>query len=149
MSRIDGVGSTEDTEDTEGHEGRGAATVASGRDPQTFAILGAAIEGHRQLGAGVLEAVYQEALAIEFRNQSVPFEREVPLPVLYKGVQLTCAYRADFVCFGEVIVELKALAALSTREQAQLLNHLKATGLRRGLLINFGGSRIESKRMVR
>ncbi len=146
MSRIDGIGSIEDTE---GHEGRGAATVASGRDPQTFAILGAAIEVHRQLGSGFLEPVYQEALAIEFHDQRVPFEREVPLPVLYKGSQLPCTYKADFVCFGEIIVELKALAALSTREQAQLLNYLKATGLRRGLLINFGGSRIESKRMVR
>jgi GxxExxY protein len=146
MSGIDGVGSTEDTE---GHEERGSAIGADGRDPQTFAILGAAIEVHRQLGSGFLEPVYQEALAIEFHNQSVPFEREVPLPILYKGAQLTCAYKADFVAFGEIIVELKALAALSTREQAQLLNYLKATGLKRGLLINFGGSRIESKRMVR
>ena len=146
MSRIAGVGSTEETE---GPEGRGAATVAGGGDPQTFAILGAAIEVHRQLGSGFLEPVYQEALAIEFHGQRVPFEREVPLPILYKGAQLTCAYKADFVCFGEIIVELKALAVLSTREQAQMLNYLKATDLRRGLLINFGGSRIESKRMVR
>jgi GxxExxY protein len=146
MSRLDEFGSTEDTEE---HESLGAATVASGRDPQTFAILGAAIEVHRQLGSGFLEPVSQEALAIELRNQSVPFEREVALPVLYKGSQLPCTYKADFVCFGEIIVELKALAALSTREQAQMLNYLKATGLRRGLLINFGGSRIESKRMVR
>ena len=118
------------------------------RDPQTYAILGAAIEVHRELGAGFLEPVYQDALSIELRERGVPFAREVELAIMYKGEQLSCGYRVDFVCFDDIIVELKALTALTSREQSQLLNYLKATKLRRGLLINFGGRRLESKRMV-
>jgi GxxExxY protein len=121
---------------------------ADGRDPQTFAIIGSAIEVHRELGSGFLEPVYQEALAIELRRRNVPFEREVRLGITYKDEPLRCAYRADFVCYGEVIVELKAVSAMTTNDHAQLLNYLKATGLRRGLIINFGAQRIESKRMV-
>ena len=119
-----------------------------GRDTQTYAILGAAIEVHRHLGSGFLEAVYQAALEIELRRRQIPFVREAPLSIAYKGVTLACGYKADFVCFGEIIVELKVLPRLSNVEQAQLLNYLKATGLRRGLLINFGGQRIETKRLV-
>jgi GxxExxY protein len=126
----------------------GLTLSADRRDPQTFAIIGSAIEVHRELGSGFLEPVYQEALAIELRRRNVPFEREVSLAITYKDEPLRCVYRADFVCYGEVILELKALAAITTSDQAQLLNYLKATGLRRGLIINFGGQRIESKRMV-
>jgi GxxExxY protein len=103
---------------------------------------------HRELGAGFLEPVYHEALQIEFGLQGIPFEHEVALPIEYKGEMLPCSYRADFICYGRVIVELKALPALTTREQSQLINYLKATKYRRGLLINFGGRRIETKRMV-
>jgi GxxExxY protein len=123
-------------------------TTAPPRDAQTFAIIGAAMEVHNELGAGFLEPVYQDALSIELARQSVPFRREVELPVLYKGEQLACTYRADFLCYDEIIVELKALNELATREQAQLLNYLKATKLKRGLLINFGAARLEYKRMV-
>jgi len=118
------------------------------RDPQTFAILGAAMEVHTQLGHGFLEAVYQEALAREFSLRRIPFEREVELVVAYKGEPLVCRYRADFICYGEVIVELKALAVIGTGEEAQVLNYLKATGKQRALLINFGASSLKYKRLV-
>src|SRR5579862_1586934 len=97
------------------------------RDPQTHAIIGAAMEVHRQLGPGFLEAVYQEALALEFAARGIPFAPEVELPVYYKGQQLTCFYKADFVCYESVILELKALKAITGVEEAQLLNYLKAT----------------------
>jgi GxxExxY protein len=118
------------------------------RDEQTHAIIGAAMEVHRQLGPGFLEVVYQEALAIEFAARAIPFLGQVGLPVYYKGQLLTCAYRADFVCYEQVIVELKALQALTGVEQAQLLNYLKATRLERGLLLNFGQPSLEFKRLI-
>ena len=80
-----------------------------GRDSETHEIIGAAIEVHRRWGAGFLEGVYQEALAIEFHHQGVPFEREVAIPIKYRDIQLASTFRADFVCFGSIIVELKAL----------------------------------------
>jgi GxxExxY protein len=118
------------------------------RDPQTYAIIGAAMEIHRSLGHGFLEAVYQEAAVIEFRNSGIPFEREVSLPINYKETTLPTHYRADFVCFSEIIVEFKALSRLSNIEEAQLLNYLKATGCRRGLLLNFGTTSLQYKRLV-
>jgi GxxExxY protein len=118
------------------------------KDPRTYAIIGAAMEVHRQLGPGFLEAVYQEALAVELTERGVPYAREVELPILYKGVRLHTAYRADFICFGEIIVELKALHALSVIEHAQLINYLKATQMCIGLLLNFGASSLEYKRFA-
>jgi GxxExxY protein len=118
-------------------------------DSQTYAIIGAAMEVHTQLGHGFLEGVYQEALAIEFSLRPIPFEREAEISITYKGEPLTCKYRADFVCFGEVIVELKALSALTSVEEAQVLNYLKATGYQRALLINFGAPSLQTKRLVR
>jgi len=122
--------------------------IVEERDPQTYAIIGAAMEIHRQLGHGFLEAVYQEAAVIEFPLKQIPFEREVALPIRYKNILLPIHYRADFVCFSEIIVEFKALSRLSTVEEAQLLNYLKATRLKRGLLINFGASSLQYKRLV-
>jgi GxxExxY protein len=117
-------------------------------DPQTYAILGACMEVHKTLGPGFLEAVYQEALAVELTTHGIPFARETDLPVLYKDRPLPCSYKADFVCHEAIIVELKAVARLTTVEHAQVINYLKATGLKRGLLVNFGAPRLEYKRFV-
>jgi GxxExxY protein len=122
--------------------------AAEERDPQTYAIIGAAMEIHRQLGHGFLEAVYQDAAVIEFKLRKIPFEKEVFLPIHYKDTRLPSQYRADFICFSEIIVEFKALSRLSNVEEAQLLNYLKATGLQRGLLINYGASSLQYKRLV-
>jgi GxxExxY protein len=118
------------------------------KDPQTYAIIGAAMEVHRQLGCGFLEAVYQESLALELGLRQIPFQREVELPVFYKGQRLSTCYRADFIGYDAVVVELKALAKLGGVEEAQIINYLKATGLPTGLLINFGATSLEYKRFV-
>lgn len=107
------------------------------------------MEVHRELGRGFLELVYQTALALEFQDRRIPFKAEVALPVRYKGKLLTCGYRADFICFEDFLVEIKAIAKLTTADDAQLLNELKATGYQRGLLLNFGSRSLEVKRLVR
>jgi GxxExxY protein len=119
------------------------------KDPQSHAIIGAAMEVHRELGRGFLELVYQTALALEFQERVIAFKAEVALPVRYKGKLLACGYRADFVCFEDFLVEIKAIAKLTTADDAQLLNELKATGYQRGLLLNFGSRSLEVKRLVR
>jgi GxxExxY protein len=117
-------------------------------DPRTYAIIGAAMEVHRQLGCGFLEPVYQEALAIEFTNRDIPFVREVKLPLAYKGRALETKYCADFICFDSVVVELKALVRMSGPEEAQVINYLKATGHEVGILMNFGNRSLEHRRFV-
>jgi GxxExxY protein len=118
------------------------------RDAQTYSIIGAAMEVHQQLGAGFLEGVYQDALQIEFTARSIPFNREHAVPVTYKGLVLGTPYRVDFLCFGSVLVELKAIKELTGVEEAQVIHYLKATGLNRAILINFGAPRLEYKRLV-
>ncbi len=118
------------------------------RDPQTYDIIGAAMEVHRTLGHGFLEAVYHEALAHELQQQHIPFEAETPLPIIYKGFTLTNTYRADFICYDTLIVELKASASTSPSDKAQVLNYLKASGHRKGLLINFGAPSLSYERIV-
>jgi len=103
---------------------------------------------HSVLGCGFLEAVYQEALEREFQFLDIPHEREKELPVLYRGKQLKTFYKADFVCFGSVIVELKALDRLSGSEESQVINYLKSSGLQKALLLNFGTKSLQHKRMV-
>lgn len=118
------------------------------RDEQTYAIIGAAMEAHKTLGHGFLEAVYQEALAAEFTQRAIPFRREAELPIRYKGIRLNTGYRADFICYEEIVVELKAMDNLTGRERAQVINYLKASGLSRALLFNFGGSSLQHERLV-
>jgi len=115
------------------------------KNQQSHAIIGAAMEVHRELGFGFLEAVYQCALAIEFQDRQIPFRAEVPLPVRYKGKVLTCGYRADFVCYDDFLVETKAITELTRADDAQLINELKATGV----LLNFGAPSLQFKRLVR
>lgn len=107
------------------------------------------MEVHRELGSGFLEAVYHEALAVELSARGIAYEREKALAVMYKGLPLECSYRADFVCANGVLLEIKASTAFSRHDIPQLLNYLKATGLRRGLLLNFGGRSLEYKRLVK
>lgn len=117
---------------------------------EAYAIAGAAIEVHKELGHGFLEAVYHEALEIELLERRIPFESRKPLKIQYKSKALQKEYVADFVCYGQIVVEIKALPHLSGNETAQVLNYLKATGLKLGLLFNFGSEgRIEWKRLVR
>ena len=117
-------------------------------DQRTYKIIGAAIEVHKELGCGFLEAVYQEALNREFSAQEIPFKSQPTIQISYKGQPLDKTYQPDFVCFDEVIVEIKALAKLTGIEEAQLINYLKATGLKVGLLLNFGAKSLEHKSLV-
>ncbi len=107
-------------------------------EEETFRVRAAVFEVSLQLGTGFLEAVYQEALAIEFEDQQIPFLASPALGVTYKGRLLTQTYRPDFVCFDQIIVELKSVRELAPEHRAQTLNYLKATGMRVGLLVNFG-----------
>ena len=99
------------------------------RDPETYAIIGAAMEAHRTLGHGFLEAVYQEAFEHELSFANIPHNREVEFEIRYKGKRLTPYYKVDFVCYGSTLVELKALRNLSSIEESLVLNYLKASGL--------------------
>ena len=119
-----------------------------GNDPETYAVIGAAMEVHRQIGHGFLEAVYHEALCVELGERGVLFRREVDIPVRYKGRTLACTYRADLVCFDSLLVELKAISELTPREHSQVINYLRATGFTRGLLFNFGSPRLDYKRLI-
>ena len=106
------------------------------------------MEVHKELGCGFLEAIYQEALEREFISQSIPFETQPVIGIKYKGQLLDKKYQPDFICYDEVIVEIKAISALSGVEESQIINYLKATDLRVGLLLNFGANSLEHKRFV-
>jgi GxxExxY protein len=117
---------------------------------EVYRVVGAAMEVINEFGSGFLEPVYQEAMGIELRLRDIPFAAQVELQLAYKGVPLQKKYVADLICFGCVLVELKALDKLTTREMSQVLNYLKATGIEVGVLINFGADgRLEWRRIVR
>jgi GxxExxY protein len=118
------------------------------RDRQTYLIIGCAMEVHRYLGSRFLEPVYQAALEVELDAKTIPFSREVEMPILYKGHPLPVRYRADFVCFGEVLVELKAMERLTDREDSQVINYLSVSRVKRGLLLNFGSGSLQFRRFV-
>ncbi len=118
------------------------------RDPESYAVIGAAMAVHGELGHGFLEGVYQEAMARELGYRNIPFQKEVALPISYRGQPLLTFYRSDFICFGSLFVELKALQRLSGSEEAQIINYLKASNLSRAILLNFGTSTLEYERLV-
>ena len=116
---------------------------------ESYKIVGAAFNVYNKLGHGFLEAVYQEALEIEFKKQGIPYEREKELKITYDGVELKATYKADLVCYGKIIVELKAVSYLEDSHRAQVYNYLHATGFKLGLLMNFGNSdELEKERIV-
>ena len=116
---------------------------------EVYEIVGAAIEVHKELGDGFLEPVYQESLQIELTRRNIQFEAQKRLQLFYKDVALKKEYIPDFICFDKIVVEIKALDRLSSIETSQILNYLKATKMRVGLLINFGSvGKLEWKRFI-
>ena len=105
---------------------------------ESYAIQGAIFDVYREMGCGFLESVYQECLEKEFRLQNIPFVSQAELKLTYKGEPLVQTYKPDFICFNQIIVELKAVKAIAPEHQAQVINYLKATGMKIGLLVNFG-----------
>ena len=117
---------------------------------ECYRIVGACFEVHKDKGCGFLEAVFQECLELELGWQEIPFEAQKPLSLTYKGHPLQQRYKADFVCFDSVLVELKAVEKLADEHRAQVLNYLNATGLRLGILVNFGHHpQLEWERIVK
>ncbi|MEM6884249.1 MAG: GxxExxY protein [Verrucomicrobiota bacterium] len=117
------------------------------RDPETYAIIGAAMEVHRELGSGFLENVYHDALIKEFKARKIKHIHEFPVPIYYKEELLKTPYRADFLCGEDVIVEVQAIKILTDVETSQVIHYLKATGLKRALLFNFGARTLQYKRL--
>lgn len=116
---------------------------------QSYAINGAAFHVYNKLGHGFLEAVYQEALEIEFKRRNIPYEREKELKITYDEIELKQTYKTDFVCYGKIIVELKAVSALNDAHRSQVHNYLHATNYKLGLLYNFGNpDELEKERIV-
>lgn len=117
---------------------------------ESYAIQGAIIEVHRELGCGFLESVYQECLEMELGKREIPFEAQKELLLSYKGKPLRQVFRPDLICHGKIIVELKALKELAPEHVAQVLNYLKAAGMSLGLLVNFGSHpKVTIKRIAR
>jgi GxxExxY protein len=115
----------------------------------TYAVIGAAMEVHRELGCGFMEAIYQRAMAIELAGRHIPFEPEHQIPISYKGQALGLPHRANFFCQNSLVVELKALPEITGREIAQVLHYLKASGTKKALLLNFGRPSLEYRRFIR
>jgi GxxExxY protein len=118
-------------------------------EKETYAVLGACFEVYREKGCGFLEAVFQECLSFEFELQGISAKAQISLPLAYKGRRLVQRYVADFICFDKVLVELKAVSKLADEHRAQIQNYLHATGLKVGLLVNFGHfPKLEHERFV-
>lgn len=116
---------------------------------ECYAIQGAIFEVYREMGCGFLEAVYQECLGKELRRRQIPYETQKEIVLSYKGESLAQTYKPDFICFGKIIIELKAVKEIAPEHKAQLLNYLKATSLELGLLVNFGAyPKVEIVRMA-
>ena len=116
---------------------------------ESYKIVGAAFDVYNKQGHGFLEAVYQECFELELKNRGIPYEREKELKIYYDGIELKQSYRADFVCYDKIIVELKAVSALDSTHHAQVFNYLHATGYKLGILLNFGCSEeLEKERIV-
>jgi len=119
-------------------------------EKETYAVLGACFEVYNQMGCGFVESVYHQCLLIELTQKSIPFESKVPLALTYKGQPLDLKFIPDLVCFGVVILEIKAVSDLNAVFRAQMHNYLKATGLKVGLLVNFGSHpKLEYERIIR
>ena len=123
--------------------------MANMLNPQeSYNIIGAAIEVHKELGIGFLEKVYQDALELEFKSRGIPYEREKHITISYKGHTIDHDYYADFICYGNIIVELKAVSKLTEVHERQVLNYLKGTNNKLGLLINFGEPSLKHQRIL-
>lgn len=116
---------------------------------ETYNIRGAIFAVHHELGNGFLERVYQDALELEFQERGIPYEREKNIQIMYKGKYLGEPYRADFVYYDKIIIELKAVEKLQGIHRSQVVNYLKATGMKLGLLVNFGEEFVNIERIVR
>ena len=116
---------------------------------ESYKISGAIYEVHKELGPGLLEKVYQEALEKEFKLQNIPYEREKKFTIVYKGEELEQKYIADFVCYDKIVVELKAVEDLLPIHTAQVINYLCITGYKLGLLVNFNARQVKPERIVR
>jgi len=114
----------------------------------TYTIIGIAMKVHKQLGPGFLEAVYEEAFTVELRSQKVSFRNQVPFDIFYGDYKLKKKYRADFVIDDKILVEVKKIGRLTKIDDLQVINYLKAAGLKVGLLLNFGGSSLQWRRIV-
>ncbi len=120
------------------------------RDQLSDRVIGVAIEVHRQLGPGLLESAYEECLCYELQSRGIPYFRQVPLPLQYKGVHIECGYRMDIVVDGKLVIEVKSVERLLPLHEAQLLTYLKLSGIKTGLLLNFNAVLLKHgiKRMV-
>lgn len=116
---------------------------------ESYKLIGAIYEVHKELGPGLLEKVYQEALEKELKLQGIPFEREKSFTIMYKGEELEQKYIADFVCYDKIVVELKAVDELLPVHQAQVINYLAITDYKLGLLVNFNAQKVKPERIVR
>lgn len=115
---------------------------------ESFKIKGCGLEVHKELGCGFNEKVYQDALELEFKREGIPYEREKHITIQYKGETIDHDYYADFVCYGKIIVELKAVAELADVHKSQVINYLRATNFKLGLLMNFGERSLKTERII-